>query len=93
MAIDDHNAVARRHLDARVHAKAPLEGLVRPPRGWIKAIREALGMTTAQLARRMQISQPAIVLLEQSEASGRIKMETLQRAAALVGRQVRLELL
>jgi predicted DNA-binding mobile mystery protein A len=82
MAIDDHNSVARRHLDARVNAKAPLEGLVRPPRGWIKAIREALGMTTAQLARRMQISQPAIVLLEQSEASGRVKMETLQRAAA-----------
>ena len=55
---------------------------MRPPRGWIKAIREALGMSTAQLARRMGISQPGVVVLEQSEALAHIKLETLQRAAA-----------
>lgn len=75
------NAVARRHLDARVSKQTPVEKLTRPPRGWIKAIREALGMSTAQLARRMGISQPGVVTLEQSEASGTVKLETLQRAA------------
>jgi predicted DNA-binding mobile mystery protein A len=76
------NAVARRHLDTRVNQRTPVENLARPPRGWIKAIREALGMTTAQLARRMEISQPGVVMLERSEASGTIKLDTLQRAAA-----------
>lgn len=78
----ERNATARCHLDARVNRQTPVDGLVRPPRGWIKAIREALGMSTAQLARRMGISQPGVVVLEQSEAMAHIKLETLQRAAA-----------
>ena len=39
-------------------------------------------MTTAQLARRMGIAQSSVVLLEQSEALGRIRLDTLQRAAS-----------
>ena len=52
-----------------------------PVRGWIKAIREALGMTTAQLADRMGVKQPSIVSLEQSEEKGTIELATLRRAA------------
>ena len=84
----ERNVVARRHLDARVNKQTPVERLTRPPRGWIKALREALGMSTAQLARRMKISQPGVVMLEQSEALGTIKLETLQRAAAAMNCQL-----
>lgn len=52
-----------------------------PVRGWIKAIRDALGMTTAQLAKRMGIRQPSVVALEQSEARGTIELATLRRVA------------
>lgn len=38
-------------------------------------------MTTAQLARRMGVTQPAVVILERSETLGRVKLDTLQRAA------------
>jgi len=82
------NMVARRHLDARLNKQTPVEKLTRPPRGWVKAIREALGMSTSQLARRMDISQPSVVMLEQSEAMGTIKLETLQRAAAALNCQL-----
>ena len=74
-------AVARRHLDDRINQKAILETLQRPSRGWVRAIREALGMTTVQLAQRIGVTQPAVVLLERSEALGRIRLDTLQRAA------------
>jgi predicted DNA-binding mobile mystery protein A len=57
------------------------EAFARPPRGWVKAIREALGMTTAQLARRLAIAQPSAVGLEKAEASKAITLETLERAA------------
>jgi predicted DNA-binding mobile mystery protein A len=50
-------------------------------RGWIKAIREALGMTTEQLSKRLGIKQPSIVAIEQSEAKGTIEMATLRRVA------------
>ncbi|MBV9977815.1 MAG: mobile mystery protein A [Hyphomicrobiales bacterium] len=59
-----------------------------PPRGWIRAIRDALGMTTVQLARRLGVSQPRITELEKSELSGSISMRSLRRAAEALGCQV-----
>jgi predicted DNA-binding mobile mystery protein A len=56
-----------------------------PPRGWIKAIREALGMTARQLGRRLGVSQPRVVILEKSEATGVITLHSLQRAAEALG--------
>jgi len=72
---------ARQSLDRRF-AEMPLSTSFAPPvRGWIKAIREALGMTTAQLAKRMEVSQPTVVAMEQSEAKGKIQLATLRRVA------------
>src|SRR3981081_63847 len=76
---------AIRHLDRRFAALRPLTNSPRPPKGWLRAIRDALGMTTAQLARRLGVSQPRIVELEQSEASGSVTLNTLQRAAEALG--------
>ncbi len=55
--------------------------LARPHRGWVKAIREALGMTTAQFAQRMGVSQPRTTELEQAEIEDKITLGTLRRAA------------
>jgi predicted DNA-binding mobile mystery protein A len=76
---------AIRHLDRRFAALRPLTNSPRPPKGWLRAIRDALGMTTAQLAQRLGVSQPRIVELEQSEASGSVTLNTLQRAAEALG--------
>jgi predicted DNA-binding mobile mystery protein A len=76
---------AIRHLDKRFAALRPLAGTSRPPKGWLRAIRNALGMTTAQFAQRLGVSQPRIVELEQSEASGSVTLNTLQRAAEALG--------
>lgn len=72
---------ARKQLDKRLGTLRDTQALVRPRRGWVKAIREALGMTTAQLGKRLGVSQPRIVVLEQAEASGAITLESLTRAA------------
>lgn len=53
-----------------------------PVRGWIRAIREGLGMSSEQLAKRLGIRQPSVIALEQSEAKGTIELATLRRAAA-----------
>ena len=57
----------------------------RPPRGWVRAIRETLGMTTRQLGKRLRVSQPRIIKLEQSEATGAVTLDSLQRAAEALG--------
>ncbi len=74
-------AVARRQLDKRLNLLRNMKGLARPSRGWIKAIREALGMTTAQLAKRIGVSQPRAVAIEKAEAESAITLNSLERAA------------
>ena len=74
-------AMARKQLDKRLNLLQNVDILARPPRGWIKAIREALGMTTAQLGKRLGVSQPRVLGIEKAEVSGSIKLESLERAA------------
>lgn len=57
----------------------------RPASGWIKSIREALGMTAAELARRLGVGVPTATRLELSEAEDRITLATLRRAAEALG--------
>jgi predicted DNA-binding mobile mystery protein A len=76
---------AIRHLDQRFKALRPLARSPRPHKGWLRAIRNALGMTSAQLAQRLGVSQPRIIELEKSEASGTVTLNTLQRAAEALG--------
>jgi len=76
---------AIRHLDTRFAALLPLIESQRPPKGWLRAIRDALGMTSQQLGRRLGIAQPSVVELEQSEARGTVTLKTLERAAEALG--------
>ncbi len=72
---------SRSQLDERFRGLGPSKRYTPPVRGWIKALREALGMSTAQLAKRLGIRQPSLVALEQSEAKGTIELATLRRVA------------
>jgi predicted DNA-binding mobile mystery protein A len=74
-------AQSRSHLDERFQELGPVSRYRPPVRGWIKAVREALGMTTEQLGKRLGIKQPTLVAIEQSEAKGSIELATLRRVA------------
>jgi predicted DNA-binding mobile mystery protein A len=79
---------AAEQIDRKLKALRPLAQTVRPARGWVRAIRDALGMTTKQLGKRMGVSQPRIVMLEKAEATGNITLESLERAAEAMGCRV-----
>lgn len=54
-----------------------------PPRsGWIRAIREALGMSTRELAARAGLSQQRISQIERAERDRSLTLASLERAAA-----------
>lgn len=72
---------ARRALDRRFGGMSPMELFQTPPKGWIRAIRDALGMTAEQLGQRMDIRQQSLAEIERSEARGTIQLRTLRRAA------------
>ena len=71
----------RARLDERFKEMKRAGPFRHPVRGWARAIREALGMSTAQLAARLGIKQPSVIAIEQSEAKGTIELATLRRVA------------
>ena len=71
-------ALQRRQLDARLTQLPPLE---EPRAGWIRTIREALGMTMAHLGTRLRISPQSVQDLEQREKLETISVAKLREAA------------
>lgn len=74
-------ALQRKQLDSRVHREAPVGSLETPPSGWIQTIRTALGMTQAQLARRLGMRAASVSALEKREATGAATVASLRKAA------------
>ena len=56
-----------------------------PAEGWIRTARKALGMSGAQLGKRMGASRAQVSHFEQREVAGNVTVDTLKRAAAAMG--------
>ena len=81
--ITSYEQFDRRLAEMRPFAKKA----VRPSRGWIRAVRESLGMTTAQLGHRLGVKQPRISEMEKAEIHGAITLHSMERAAEALGCQ------
>jgi predicted DNA-binding mobile mystery protein A len=53
----------------------------RPKQGWVRAIRESLGMSGAAFARRLAMSHAGVRKLESAEASDAITLASLRKLA------------
>lgn len=78
----------RRHLEQKLRALSPFVNVSPPPSGWIKAIRESLGMTARQLGAHLGMSSVAATRLEQREKSRAITLRDLDRAAEVLNCRV-----
>jgi predicted DNA-binding mobile mystery protein A len=76
-----YKLIARQQFDNTVSGYGAIKRTPPPVKGWIRAIREALGMSGKQLANRLHVSQPRIPRLEQDELSGVVSLKTMRQAA------------
>ena len=56
-----------------------------PSEGWIAAVRKALGMSGAQLARRLGVTRARIFQAEHAESGGGITLRTMHATAEALG--------
>ena len=70
----------RRSLDQKLRSES-LKNIQIPRRGWLKALRESLMMSSAQMAERMGIAQAGVMNIETREIKKTVTLETLERAA------------
>jgi predicted DNA-binding mobile mystery protein A len=69
-------------VQASVAAYSDLTNRRTPPRGWLKAIRESLGLTERQQASRLGITGSSLHKSESAEAEERITLGQLRKLAA-----------
>jgi|SRR5579862_7176311 len=70
-----------KQLDRSLQPYEEARRVQRPSKGWIRAIREALGVSSGELARRMGTSRQLPLQLEKGEAEDRITLRSLRAVA------------
>lgn len=83
--MDRSKARAALERDLRRHREAPTPA---PRSGWIRAVRDALGMSTNDLARRVGLSKARISQIERAERERSLTLDTLERVATALGCRV-----
>src|SRR5579859_5403104 len=77
-----------RQVDASIRPWASLLNRTPPRGGWVRSIRQALGMSASQLGRRMGLSRQAIADLERREVHGTATLAALEKAAEAVNAEL-----
>ena len=77
----NNKKLIREQLDVSLQRLSPLRNVPAPQKGWIRAIRHALGMTAKQLANRLSVAQQAVARIEKGELEGSVTIKTMRRIA------------
>ena len=75
----DARVLQIRALDKKTSDLKSAKNIVPQSSGWIKTVREAIGMTVSQLAARLGVTQPRITKMESNEDN--LKLSTMKKAA------------
>jgi predicted DNA-binding mobile mystery protein A len=75
-------------LNGKMLAFASLQKVAPPPTGWIKAIRNAVGMSMLQLGNRLSITKQSVQDMESREKDGSISIKALREAARALDMQL-----
>jgi len=76
-----HKKLVRAQLDAKLRRFRALKDLSTPKMGWIRTLRDALGMTGEQLAVRLNITRQRVERIEREERLGGVTLKTLRKVA------------
>lgn len=75
-------------LNNKMLAFTSLQKVATPPTGWIKAIRNAIGMSMLQLGKRLSITKQSVQDIERREKDGSISIKALREAAKALDMQL-----
>ena len=71
-----------RQVDASLHQWRAARLPARPPGGWSRAIRDALGMSATAMARTLNMTSAGVRKLESAEAGDAITLASLRKLAS-----------
>lgn len=74
-----------KQLDRTVESFRAAAQVPRPPKGWLRAVREATRTPASEVARSLKTSRQLPFQLEKAEAEDRITLKSLRAAANALG--------
>lgn len=77
--------LATRQYRTIVQEAAPLARVATPGDGWIATVRKALGMSGAELARRLGVTRARVSQAERAEREGGITLKAMEQFAEAMG--------
>jgi predicted DNA-binding mobile mystery protein A len=75
-------------LNSKMQGFTALKQVAMPPTGWIKAIRNALGMSMQQLGAKLNVSKQGVMDIEKREKEGSITIKSLREIAHALDMQL-----
>jgi predicted DNA-binding mobile mystery protein A len=78
---NEFRSLRLKQLDRSLESFHAARGVPRPPKGWIRAIREALGISSAELGRILGVSRQLPLQFEKAEAEESITLKSLRSVA------------
>ncbi|MDP8287216.1 MAG: mobile mystery protein A [Candidatus Electryonea clarkiae] len=76
-----NSKLVRAQLDKTLAILHPLRDTPVPLKGWIRAIRNAIGMSGRQLAARLGVTKQSASLIEGREIAGTVTINTMKKTA------------
>jgi predicted DNA-binding mobile mystery protein A len=67
------------------NAAASVAGLKTPPEGWLRTVRSALGMSGAEVAKKMRVTRARVTQAEHAELTGGVTLKSMQATAEAMG--------
>ena len=76
-----NNKLQFQQLNEKIEQLTDLQYVIVPPIGWIKAIRNGIGMSMEQLGKKLSITKQGVMDIEKREKEGAITIKSLQEIA------------
>jgi predicted DNA-binding mobile mystery protein A len=81
------NKLQFQQLNEKMLQLACMQHVIVPPIGWIKAIRNGIGMSMEQLGKKLSITKQGVMDMEKREKEGAITIKSMQEIAKAIDMQ------
>lgn len=82
-----NNKLQFQQLNEKMDQLTGLQHVIVPPIGWIKAIRNGIGMSMEQLGKKLSITKQGVMEIEKREKEGAITIKAMQEIAKAMDTQ------
>lgn len=82
-----NNKLQFQQLNEKMLQLVGMQHVIVPPIGWIKAIRNGIGMSMEQLGKKLSITKQGVMDIENREKEGAITIKSMQEIAKAIDMQ------